>query len=188
MTALGQAILSRAQYWADLSCHETVTNGGNCIDDLQRAFSGGKLVREAYCAKFAYVCVSEACKALGVKNLLPKTAGALDMLNKAKNVSGLIVDRTPAPGAVFYRYSTAKGASGHIGIVKSIGSTTLNTIEGNNDDRIGEFHPPLSKITAANGYQFIHTELMGGGVNEAGFGLFGMLLLGGAVYYTIKNM
>ncbi len=188
MTALGSAILQRAEHWADLSCKETVKNGGNCIDTLQIAFSG-KLIREAYCAKFAWVVVSEACKQIGVANKLPKTAGAKDMLVRAKS-AGLLVDTNPAPGCVGYRFSTAAGATGHIFVVKNVTSSRLYTIEGNGSrNDIGLYDYPLSKVNSGNGYQFIHTELMAGGSNsEAGFGLFGWLLLGGAAWYTIKSM
>lgn len=161
-TVIGAEIAQVAKEWARRDCRETISNGGSCIDDVQQQFYGTKR-REPYCAAFAWVVVDQACRRVGIPNILPKTPGALDMLRKSKRTA-LPVDKLPTIGSVFYRKTTAR-ASGHIGIV--IGMTeagNLITVEGNNDDRIGVFENRLDAVlNSSNGWQFIHTDLTPGG-------------------------
>lgn len=190
MNDLQQKILETAWWWKTRSCRETIvkgrgTNGGSCIDDVQRQF-GPVFRREAYCAKFAWVVVQAACDAVGITNILPHEAGAITMLHKAQTVPGLRIDTTPVPGCVFYRRSTAKGATGHIGIVYQIDDPkAMWTVEGNNKDRIDLFHTSWPYVRdPQNKFSFIHTEEMGGPgaeiVSSAGFGIIPILLILGA--------
>ena len=192
MTQLGQAIIAQAVEWTRRSCYETISNGGNCIDDLQKAYHLSAR-REPYCAKFAWVCVEAACQTLGIPNLLPKTAGARDMRDRSKSV--LRVDSRMEPGAVFYRYSSA-AASGHIGVVLGWDDQHMFTAEGNRGDRIDLFSATLSEVSdPKNGYSFIHTEAMPGGDTPVVSGMahagvpvpLALLFAGGLAFYTYRQ-
>lgn len=167
MTELAAQILNIADAWVAMKCRETVKNGGSCIDTVQQRFYG-TVRREAYCAAFGWLVVDDAARAVGVKNTLPKTAGAADLLARSRKV--LHVDKTPAIGSLFYRLSTVKGSTGHIGVVVGWDSSTLWAVEGNHSDRIDRFPYGWAEIQdKRNGFQFIHTELIGD-TSEVGAG------------------
>lgn len=158
MNTLQREIVRQAWEWKAIDCRETVANGGTCIDDLHSRFGAPR--REAYCAKLAWVVINDSCRVVGVENLLPKTAGAKDLLDRSRRT--LTVDSTPAIGSVFYRRSRDPKATGHCGIVVEILPHGIRTLEGNNDDRIDFFDYENNSITdEQNGFAFIHTELMG---------------------------
>lgn len=162
MTPLGAQIVAVAQAYHNRQCVETLPNRGPCVDELHKLFNG-KVSPDPWCAISAWVWVDLAAQQLGVKNVLPKTAGARDMLNKSERVAGLRVDTAPAPGATFYRKSKAPGATGHIGIVKTVTSWGILTIEGNHNDRVLEYHYTNAELAnSANMFRFIHTESMPG--------------------------
>lgn len=86
----------------------------------------------AWCAAFVYWCHENAAKLAGVENPAPKTAGVLDMWNKAKANRVTM----PRPGDVFI-IDHGKG-KGHAGFVERvIDDSTLETIEGNSDPKGG---------------------------------------------------
>lgn len=195
MTRIGQTIRAVSLEWVARQCKETVRNGGSCIDDLTATYTGLKPRREPYCAMFVFVCVSEACKRLGIDNHLPKTAGARNMLEMTRNTV-IPVTREPAIGAAFYRRSTAPGASGHVGLVADMDGEHLYTIEGNRGDRIDAFTYTWDQVTPANGWEFMRTDRMPGGTAEAGatagtvsaVGILGLVaLLGGLTYTYIRT-
>lgn len=190
--------------WVARGCHETVKNGGNCIDELHRAF--GREKREAYCAQLAWVVAEQAARAAGINNPLPHTGGACDMLKRSV-AAGLRVDKTPAIGAVFYQGSNPKYSTGHIGVVIDVTGTTIRTVEGNNDDRIDDWRYPMATVLnrprtqacqRGIGWDFIHIEDAGGQPTEsvlpslsgAGPSMGSLLLIAGVAvgtFYTLRQ-
>ncbi|MEP7218921.1 MAG: CHAP domain-containing protein [Bacteroidota bacterium] len=190
--------------WAARHCRETVSNGGSCIDEVHRQF--GRPAREAYCAKLVWVIAEEAARAAGIRNPVPKTPGACDMLQQAIKI-GLRVDKTPGVGAIFYRSSKLTNSSGHVGLTIDMNDSTIRTVEGNNDDRIDDWSYPMSTVLhfprhktcqRGEGWDFIHIEDAGGaasvvsaGVSTAGpsFGSIALTIgaLAGA-YFTTKQL
>lgn len=183
MTQLGREIVKVATDWLDFCRHkgacETSQNWGGCYTDIQNAFGpGGK--RQATCAKFGWLCVNQACKNLGIKNTLPKDPGALHLRDRAAKV--MPVNVTPAIGSLFYHISTAKGSSGHIGVVTELTATGIKTIEANHGNCLvnpafsdGMFRYSWATINGTLQWKFMHTELIGsteeiGAASEAGFG------------------
>lgn len=167
---MAEAILCEAKKWIGIKENPAGSNCGPEIDVLHKEYdpSWKKSVETCrpYCAIAVWVWVNRAAKRLGGKNLLPgyaETLGnALDTLQTASRV-GLVVDATPAQGAVFYRRSDDKKNSGHMGVVESWDGKTLVTIEGNQGTthRIDRFSYTAAHVTdPAMGYRFIHTERM----------------------------
>lgn len=190
MNELQKRIVSDAWKWKSRNCREVSKNWGNCITEIQQRFDSRTAARrEAYCAKFAWVIIDDACKSVGIKNKLPKTAGAKDMRDKSKRV--LRVNDVPAIGAVFYRFSSAPGATGHIGVMIDSTESHMITVEGNNEDRIDIFKYKWDDVrNAKNGFSFIHTEeMMIGSVSfqEAGISPFLILPAIGGVIYIINQ-
>ncbi len=157
-TALGTHIIREAERWLERQCAETSANRGPCVDEIHLRF-GGTVKAEAWCAKFVWVVVDEACVQTGTKNRLPFTAGARALLTGSDGK--LRVDGNPEPGAAFYRRSTAPGASGHVGIVVAVESDGIYTIEGNTSDRVAMIRYDNQYMAdPAHEMRFIHTELM----------------------------
>lgn len=160
-TGFGVRIKDRADYWLSRQCRETKTNGGGCVDEIHELY--GDKTLEAWCAKFAYVVVDEAAAAYSIRNTLPHEKGAARMRDQAIKQKIHRVDRVPAVGAVFYRRSLAKGASGHIGIVVELHTDQIITIEGNAGDMIAVGHYSMGQVNDPYWkFSFIHTELMAG--------------------------
>lgn len=149
-TNLGK-ILSEVAYSyvrPDDLCYEEVSNKGNCINDLKCRFHGivdscssENLQNEAYCAIGLYEIVREGLIEAKVSDEVLslwkqiKTAGAKDMLNRARN-SNLRVSRTPTIGSCGYRISKAQGSTGHVFIVTNVneevgGERVFRTVEAN---------------------------------------------------------
>ncbi len=190
MNALQDEIIRWAVWWKERSCREVTKNRGTCIDEIHLRFSGSKTSRDPYCAKFAWVVLDMASGELGIQNPLPKSAGARIMRDMAKE--RMRVDRIPGAGSVFYRYSTAPGASGHIGVVIGWDDTTLYTIEGNNGPLVGTYQYSLSQVeNAKNGFAFMHVEDFGAGLSQDAGWFINLLLLGGIAsgsWYYWKNL
>ena len=131
-------------------------NRGEILNTLKKEF-GFKRGDEAWCAMFGWGIVDQACKVVGAKNVIPKTAGALDLLRKCEKTNVVIVDDEPEIGAIMYRKSGDPKATGHIGIVVKVEKDAFWTIEGNVDDKVGMVKYKASKDTApryfANGGQ-----------------------------------
>ncbi|HVZ39948.1 MAG TPA: CHAP domain-containing protein [Candidatus Kapabacteria bacterium] len=163
-----QELVRTALAWAARGCHETVANGGNCIDEVHRLF--GNPARESYCAQFVWVVTEQAAQAAGIPNPLPKTAGACDLLTRSLK-AGLRVDKTPGIGAVFYHGADPRYSTGHVGVVIDVTSTAIRTVEGNSGDRIDDWTYALAKVLTrkqtqacqrGTGFDFIHIEDAGG--------------------------
>lgn len=176
ITVAGKQIIDTAAGWVTPSpgefCKEFTENRGTCIDTIGQYYDG-RIVAEAYCAKFAWVVVEQ-----GVghgNNKLPHVAGAKLMLDTAKKEKLMTVDKAPKPGSVFYRVSSAKGSSGHMGIVVWGDDKYFYTIEGNTGFCLGCSDPNCraegcKKVEgvfshyykysdiASRGFWFIHTE------------------------------
>ena len=167
MQILAPFIVQAALGWYDRACRETSKNGGSCIDDIQQQYAhyspqNDRWRREAYCAKFAYVVTSEAAIRADAENWLPPDALAVGMLNRARKDRRFPTDTNPAVGSVFYRVSTAAGASGHIGVVVGVDGTNFYTIEGNaqiapDTEGVGFFTIPRADISRRK-FQFMHVE------------------------------
>jgi hypothetical protein len=173
MNDLQQAILTIAEGWGKRGCVETVPNGGGCIDEVHRLFDPAHPVRDAYCAEFAWVVVDQACRSIGIQNILPHERGARSLLVKAKAIPDLRVDRQPALGAVMYRRSTVKTASGHMAIVYRIDDPkVLWTVDGNRGPRIAFNSTSWAAVqAAANDVWFIHIEETGPANSDSNSGL-----------------
>ncbi len=170
MNALQVKILERARVWADCWCCETISNGGNCIDDLTSRFTGGRPWRVAYCAMTAWVIYSEACGELSLRPLLPKIPGALRLLQESKKHPVLkdFISQEPTPGAQLYRKSSVQGSrngsevTGHIGTVYHVDTTgnRMISFEGNSGQQIRFVTYSLDEVRdPARGFTFINACL-----------------------------
>ena len=137
--------------WEEIS-----KNRGEMLNTLKKEF-GFKPGAEAWCAMFGWGIVDQACKVVGARNQVPKTAGALDLLRKCEATNVIIVEDEPEIGAIMYRKSGEPTATGHIGIVVKVEDDAFWTIEGNVDDKVGMVKYVASKDTPpryfANGGQ-----------------------------------
>lgn len=152
-------LIEKAELW--LGCKE-VGNRSGCVDEIHDYFDG-KPIAEAWCAKFVWMVADLTAKDFRIKNYLPKEKSTLRMLDKSKGT--FRVDKTPTPGAVFFR---KRETGGHVGFVVEIRSNgEMITIEGNKSDSVswGKYQ---QKDYAS--YQFIHTEEMPklNGVKDSG--------------------
>lgn len=93
----------------------------------------------SWCAAFVFWCYKEAARQLGVPNPAVRTAGVLDMWNKAKAKGFLRVSAEDAAGnpalvkpGMIFAYGTG-GGLGHTGIVTCVSGLQFETIEGNTD-------------------------------------------------------
>ncbi len=168
MNELQTYIRNRAALWAECWCCETRKDGGSCVDDLTARFTGGKSWRVAYCAMTAYVLYAEACGALGLRPLLPKTAGAALMLQQSRRHEVLkdFISDEPVIGAQFYRKSSATGSrngseiSGHIGTVFDLTDDRMIAVEGNSGQQIRYVSYALDELRKpSRGFAFIHACL-----------------------------
>lgn len=119
---------------------ETASNRGILLNEMKKKFGfrAGNNVSDMWCAQFGWGILNEACKAVGCKNELPQSAGALALLNGAKKTNKVIVKSYPEVGALMYRKSGSPDSSGHIGIVVKVDNDgSFITIEGNIDDKVG---------------------------------------------------
>ena len=154
---LQKEIVAQALDWLfkkepGVTWEEKRENTGAMLNELKKTF-GFQTGIEAWCAMFGWGIVDQACKVVGAKNNLPKTAGALALLNKSKATNIIIVRDEPDIGAVMYRKSADKNATGHIGIVVKMDSDgSFYTIEGNVDDKVGMVKYIPKKDTAPRYY------------------------------------
>lgn len=173
-------IVDRAVAWYQRDCRETTANRGPCVDEIHERFDPNWIRNkrsEAWCAKFCYVVVDEAARMDGIKNPLPRTAGARDLLERSIK-AGLRVDRQPARGSIFYRRSGAPNATGHNGIV--VGGRAngggITTIEGNLNNRVSLYGYTNGQIEDLD-FRFIHVEDAAGAPLLAGSNVITTLLL-----------
>lgn len=112
----------------------------------------------SWCAAFVYWCFNEACKKIGRKNPLYRTAGVLNHWNNstAKKILSADAFANPSlvkPGQIFIM--SYGGGLGHTGIVEKVNGGFLITIEGNTNDGgsregIGVFRRTGRKIKDIN--------------------------------------
>src|SRR5205823_1564431 len=93
---------------------------------------------DAWCACFVYWCFGEAAKALGKKNPLVKTGGALASYNLSttKKIPATDAKNNPAlvkPGQIFVM--DFGGGKGHTGIITAVNGGFMDTVEGNTNDQ-----------------------------------------------------
>lgn len=137
--------------WEEIS-----KNRGVMLNELKKTF-GFKPGVEAWCGMFGWGIVDQACKVVNAVNNLPKTAGALKLLQLSEATNVMIVEDEPEVGAIMYRKSGDPSATGHIGVVVKVEDDAFWTIEGNVDDKVGMVKYLASKDTPpryfANGGQ-----------------------------------
>lgn len=117
----------------------------------------------AWCVCFVFFCFHTASKKLGKSNPMIKTAGVLDLWNKAGQkgvlrVTNLKAKNNPSlvkPGQIFVIDTGKPGGAGHAGLVEQVAGGKLVTIEGNTNnggsrDGIGVFRRTARKIADIN--------------------------------------
>ncbi len=142
-------LTKKAELW--LGCKELKLAGSSpCLNEITEYFNG-KQTNEHWCAKFVWMVADLTAKDFGIKNLLPKTASTVTMVNSASK-KGLRVDTTAKPGSIFFR---TRSGGGHVGLVVEVRNGTIKCIEGNNNDSV-----TWASHSSLSGYKFIHTEEM----------------------------
>lgn len=195
-TPFAVELVADANYWFARGCRETSKNSGPCVDEVLERFDGNSASTEAWCAKFVWVCADRAAKRVGVRNPLPKTAGTVAMRDGAVK-NGLIVDKVPAFGSVFF-YSRGKGL-GHVGIIVGFDGADAITIEGNTGlsgggEGVGRRRRKVADIRAGvNGFRIIHTEHVGGtspttGASAGMHPLLSLAIVGAAGYMIYQHV
>lgn len=133
---------------------EAGENRGKMLDILKKEF-GFAPGREAWCAQFAWGIVNQACKVVGAKNILPKTAGARLLRDMSIATNSVIVKPLPDIGSVMYRKSLEPSASGHVGIVVKIDPDgSFYTVEGNINEKVAMTKYDASRYFDANSGQY----------------------------------
>lgn len=133
---------------------EAGENRGKMLDLLKKEF-GFAPGKEAWCAQFAWGIVNQACKVVGAKNLLPKTALARGLRDMSLATNTVIVKPLPDIGCVMYRKSLDPNASGHVGIVVKIDSDgSFYTVEGNINEKVAMTKYEASRYFDANSGEY----------------------------------
>lgn len=99
-----------------------------------KAWAGSANLNDQWCQNFVDWCFVKAYGLEAAKALLGGFTNYTPTGSNWFKKRGLYTKRgkgTPAPGDVIYFYSSAKGRIGHVGIVKSVTSSKVYTIEGN---------------------------------------------------------
>lgn len=154
---LQKEIVAQALDWLykkepGVTWEEKRENTGAMLNELKKTF-GFQTGIEAWCAMFGWGIVDQACKVVGAKNKVPKTAGAKALLTQSKATNVIIVKDEPDIGALMYRKSADPKATGHIGVVVKIDDDgSFYTIEGNVDDKVGMVRYIPKKDTAPRYY------------------------------------
>ena len=114
-----------------------------------------------WCAAFLYWCCEQAALKIGRANPAIKTAGVLDLWNKAGRPGArriLAAEAADNPGLVqpgqFFMLKTSE-TTGHTGLIEAVAGGKLTTIEGNTNDTgaregIGVFRRSKRKIGDVN--------------------------------------
>lgn len=114
-----------------------------------------------WCAAFLYWCCEQAALKIGRANPAIKTAGVLDLWNKAGRPGArriLAAEAADNPGLVqpgqFFMLKTSE-TTGHTGLIEAVAGGKLTTIEGNTNDTgaregIGVFRRQKRKIGDVN--------------------------------------
>jgi hypothetical protein len=161
-TDLARAVLDIARSQIGVLEQPLGSNRGPEVDQYVRA-TGLDPGDVAWCVCFAFFCFKQASENLGRANPMIKTAGVLDLWNRAGNqhvprVTTNEAMNNPAlvhPGQIFVIDTPPPGGKGHAGIVEQVLSGKLVTIEGNTNDNgsregIGVFRREQRKISSIN--------------------------------------
>jgi hypothetical protein len=114
-----------------------------------------------WCAAFVYWCFQQASKNLAVSNPAIRSAGVLDVWNRAGSsgvprISSIEAQNEPGlvkPGMVFVL--SAGAGNGHTGLVERVDGVVLTTIEGNTNtggsrEGVGVFRRTGRRLAAIN--------------------------------------
>ena len=117
-----------------------------------------------WCTTFALWCFYQAGEKLGVelyKNIVPSGGNCNSMISWYKNRGRYHTrtsDYTPKKGDLVFFDWSGNGSSQHVGIVKSVSGSTVNTIEGNCSGKVKEKtytssgSKPYANISSIMGY------------------------------------
>jgi hypothetical protein len=160
---LAAAVLEVAKTQLHVREQPLGSNRGPEVDDYVRLTGLSPSGRFAWCVCFIFFCFDQAARKLGQRNPMIKTAGVLDLWNKAgqqgvKRVTMVKAKNNPAlvlPGQIFVIDTPPPGGGGHAGIVEQVTGGKLVTIEGNTNDGgsregIGVFRRTQRKINSIN--------------------------------------
>lgn len=160
---LGKAVIEIAKTQLHVRERPAGSNRGPEVDEYIELTgltpSGG----HAWCVCFIFFCFDRAARQLGRSNPMIRTAGVLDLWNKAgqksvPRVTQLKARNNPSliqPGQIFVIDTDAPGGGGHAGLVEGVVGGKLVTIEGNTNDNgsregIGVFRRTQRKVTSIN--------------------------------------
>lgn len=160
---LAAAVLDVARSQLDVRESPLGSNRGAEVDEYIRLTGLDPSGRFAWCVCFIFFCFHRASNRLGRPNPMIKTAGVLDLWNKAgqKGVTRVTLAKAknnPAlvkPGHIFVIDTGKPGGSGHAGLVEQVAGGKLVTIEGNTNtggsrEGIGVFRRTQRKIADIN--------------------------------------
>lgn len=162
-TGLARAVLDFARTQIGVLEQPLGSNRGPEVDQYVRATGLEPSGHFAWCVCFIFFCFERAAHNLGRANPMIKTAGVLDLWNRAGNqhvprVTTNEAMNNPAlvqPGQIFVIDTPPLGGAGHAGIVDQVLSGKLVTIEGNTNENgsragIGVFRREQRKISSIN--------------------------------------
>lgn len=118
-----------------IGVREVTKNQGPGIEKYWAAttYPDGFDNREPYCAAFVCWVIREACAGLTTKFSLPKSPVAYDIekwgVANTKNGVAVKTNKSALKAGDIFTLSAAS----HVGIIKSVGKSTVVTIEGNTD-------------------------------------------------------
>jgi Putative peptidoglycan binding domain/CHAP domain len=139
---LAQAVLDVARTQLHVREQPLGSNRGPEVDEYIRAVGLNPTGDFPWCVCFAFFCYQKAAEQLGMENPMIRTAGVLDLWNRAglAGVPRVLHDsaiNNPAlvkPGQIFIIDTPPPGGAGHAGLVEQVVSGKLVTIEGNTND------------------------------------------------------
>ena len=161
---LAAAVLDAARSQLDVRESPLGSNRGPEVDEYVRLTGLEPSGQFAWCVCFIFFCFNRAAKRLGRQNPMIKTAGVLDLWNKAGQKAGVTrvtlakARNNPAlvkPGQIFVIDTGRPGGSGHAGLVEQVAGGKLVTIEGNTNnggsrEGIGVFRRTQRQIADIN--------------------------------------
>lgn len=139
---LAAAVLDVARGELDVRESPLGSNRGPRVDEYVRLTGLEPSGQFPWCVCFVFFCFHTAAEKLGKTNPMIKTAGVLDLWNKAgqngvTRVTLAKAKNNPAlvkPGHIFVIDTGKPGGAGHAGLVEQVAGGKLVTIEGNTND------------------------------------------------------
>lgn len=161
---LAAAVLDAARSQLNVRESPLGSNRGPEVDQYVRLTGLEPSGQFAWCVCFIFFCFHTAAKKLGRPNPMIKTAGVLDLWNKAAQKEGVTrvtlvkAKNNPAlvkPGHIFVIDTGNPGGAGHAGLVEQVAGGKLVTIEGNTNnggsrEGIGVFRRTQRQIADIN--------------------------------------